>query len=88
MSRNQMTLDSLTDLHRSLTQALETIPHDMTLMSRSSMTVKQFRKDAGELLGVVRSLQEACAPPRALPGSQDRRVRAGTPRRANDDWNS
>ena len=90
MSQITESTNRLTDLHRSLMRALETVPFDTTLLSRSGLTVKQFRSDANALLSVVRGLQDACnvrpSEP-AGPGTKcDRMRRTGRPDTSSGPW--
>jgi hypothetical protein len=80
----------LTDLHRSLMRALETVPYDTTLLERLGMTVRQFRADANALLGVVRGLQDACTvrtgEPQGPGTKYDRRRRSGKDNGPSESW--
>ena len=86
----QESQERLTDLHRSLIRALETVPYDTTLLSKSGMTVRQFRSDASGLLSVVRSLQDALMqkPKEPIaPGSKfDRMRRTGKRDNSSGSW--
>ena len=83
-------IELLTDLHGSLVRALEKVPFDAALMSKASMTMRQFRNDANALLGLVRGLQSACTTrtqePQGPGTKYDRMRRSGRGNGPPDSW--